>query len=533
MEYTKRFQLLTTYSQILVVLLGLTMVARLIDLTVVNGAYYARMSDQNRLRKTTIYASRGTIFDRTGRVLAESNPQSHLGMHSTRIYRVGEAFGHVLGYLAQPSHDEILLDTCTQQPLLPQAWVGKAGTEKHYECQLRGVNGYILKEVSSTEEFQKIVETVPALAGADITLALDASLQEVAFEQIRDKRAAVVAMKPQTGEVLILVSSPSYNPQDFLDSTQKVKQYLTSQDKPLFNRALEGVYPAGSVFKMVVVAAALEEGQVRPETTVEDTGFVMAGDRRFGNWYYLEYGKTEGAVDLVKSLQRSNDIYYYKISEKLGATNIAKWAQRFGYGSPTRVSLPERSGTLPSPFWKEDVLKERWYLGDTYNFSIGQGYLEVTPLQVAQMTQILANRGRKCKPKLLKIVAGDGVLQDQKAECTSAIISSSTLQQIQKGMIAACEPGGTGWPFFNFSVNQRITDESGNVSEKKQPITVACKTGTAENHSKSEQPHAWFTAYAPAQSPEIVVTVVVEEGGQGSHVAAPIAKEILTKYFSQ
>jgi penicillin-binding protein 2 len=222
-------------------------------------------------------------------------------------------------------------------------------------------------------------------------------------------------------------------------------------------------------------------------------------------------------VDLVKAIKRSNDIYFYKVGEKLGPVDLKIWADRFGFGKKTDIGIDEAEGLIPSSFWKEDVLKEKWYLGDTYNLSIGQGYMLSTPLQVARMTSVFANNGYLCAPQLLKTT-------DTK-HCINLHISEKTLRLIKEGMKEACAPGGTGWPFFDFKVQR--------ADNKSEPIAVECKTGTAEAHADSKHPHAWFTIFAPAENPEIVVTVLVEESGQGSDIGGPIAKEILKSYFER
>ena len=223
-------------------------------------------------------------------------------------------------------------------------------------------------------------------------------------------------------------------------------------------------------------------------------------------------------VDVIKAIRRSNDIFFYKIGALLTPTKIKKWAEIFGYGTKTGLGLDEAEGLIPSLFWKEEVIKDRWYLGDTYNLSIGQGYLLVTPLQVTQATAVFANGGYLCKPQLLKVPSTASASKD-KQNCKKLPISKKTLDLVRQGMKETCLAGGTGWPFFDFKPE------------------VGCKTGTAESQSKETSPHAWFTVFAPydpsAGGPEIVLSVLVEEAGQGSDVAAPIAKEILKAYFER
>ena len=290
--------------------------------------------------------------------------------------------------------------------------------------------------------------------------------------------------------------------------------YLKDQNKPLFNRAIEGTYPPGSLFKLVLAAGALEEKKINDKTTFEDTGILKAGPLSFGNWYFLQYGKTDGMVDIIKAIRRSNDIFFYKTGDLLTPNKIKKWAEIFGYGLKTGIGLSETEGLVPSPFWKEETIKDSWYLGDTYNFSIGQGYLLVSPLQVNQTTAVFANGGYLCKPNLLKSDVKTS-RRDVSTTCKKLPIADKTLSLIREGMKQACSTGGTGWPFFDFKPS------------------VGCKTGTAESQSKESIPHAWFTVFAPFEVPEIVLTVLIEESGQGSDIAAPIAKEILQYYFAR
>jgi penicillin-binding protein 2 len=290
---------------------------------------------------------------------------------------------------------------------------------------------------------------------------------------------------------------------------------------------------------MFVAAAGLEEGVITPEFKIEDTGVLQAGPLKFHNWYFLEYGRTDGQVDLIKSLQRSNDIYYYILGSKLGPEKIKRWAEIFGFQNKTGIGLNEIAGIVPSSFWKEEVLKTKWFLGDTYNLSIGQGYVTATPLQVALATAVFANGGNYCQPKILKSSS------EKDKNCRKVPVSEETYKVIRDGMLSVCEPGGTGHPFFNFEVETNLKPESEvdlnqkdtvnkegvNLTNKKA-IKVGCKTGTAESQ-EGRSPHAWFTIFAPFEDPEIVLTVLIEEGGQGSDVAAPVAKEVLTAFFQR
>jgi penicillin-binding protein 2 len=280
----------------------------------------------------------------------------------------------------------------------------------------------------------------------------------------------------------------------------------------------------------------------------------MAGTQRFGNWEYLKSGKSDGDVNVVGALKRSNDVYFYQLGEKFTPQKIKQWAETFGFDKVSGLGIEENPGSVPSPFWKEETLKEKWYTGDTYNFSIGQGYLLVTPLQIARSTSVFANNGSLCDSTLLKTDSDDNKeLEGYKAvHCTKLPLSDTTLDVVKQGMVAACATGGTAWPLFNFTVNDYSnaptptptlipTGETASGSAKivaktkvpQRPVELACKTGTAESHYKSGIPYAWFTVYGPVQNPEIVVTVMIEEGGEGSDVAVPVAKEVLKTYFER
>lgn len=490
----------------------LILTLRLFQVTIVRGSYFRTISEKNRVKEITLEAPRGTIVDRKGFSIAYSVGS---GDKQIRTYNDGLALAHVIGYRQLASKEDIQNDLCDIK-VRSNDKVGKSGIERAFECQLRGVKGRKLVETNAQGKLLKTLSIDPPIEGKRIQLSIDLELQKKAYELIQDKKGSVIAAIPQTGEILVLTSSPSFDPQEFENNnTLTLEGYFKNEDQPLFDRATKALYPPGSVFKPVLAAGALHDNIIDSKFEIEDTGFITAGPAKFGNWYYLEHGKTEGMVNVVKALKRSNDIFFYKIGEKMGEDNIKKWAQKFGYGHHSGIAIDDSEGLLPSPFWKKDRLKEQWYLGDTYNFSIGQGYLQVTPLQVSLATLPLANGGKLCKPQLIK---------DHPAQCTSLDLSKSALDVITEGMKEACAPGGTGWPLFNFSYKD---------GDKEVPMDIACKTGTAESHAESGKPHAWFTAYAPINKPQIVITVMLEEAGQGSDMAAPIAKELFKAYFER
>lgn len=517
---------------------------KLFTLTIVKGSYYRRLSEANRIQEIPIEPKYGTIRDRKGFVLAE-NKEADVStqkdfIRSERIYYFPEETAHLIGYRQMADKKDIAMDYCPRK-LIQNEKVGKKGVEKLFDCELRGIPGKKLVEVNASGKKEGVIAVIPPIDGKPIQLALDIELQRAAFAALGGRRGAVIAMKPTTGELLTFVSSPSFDPTFFEKGDVRVSEILNNKEKPLLNRITEGVYPPGSIFKPLIATGALEEGIFTDKTIIQDDGFVMAGALRFGNWYFLQYGKTEGPVDMLKALQRSNDTYFYKLGEKMGPEKMQIWAEKFGLGSAVSIGFDEAEGTLPSPFWKSETLKENWYLGDTYNYSIGQGYLSTTPLQMAYALSPFANNGSQCKPQLIKFSS---------PECKKLAISQETIDVIKEGMKRACSPGGTGWPLFDFKVKnvELFAKDLEKIPEAKKasaaasmnrnsiyfkPIQTACKTGTAESHAKSGIPHAWIQVFAPFENPEISVTVLVEEAGQGSDIAAPIAQDVLKAYFER
>lgn len=513
--------------------LTLILIIRLFQLTIVKGSYYRRLAENNRLREFTIEPERGKIIDRKGFVIVKNQPanietkieeilKNKNRIISKRDYQNGIYLSHLLGYLQEADENDLNNDQCYLK-LKPIDKVGKKGIEKLFDCQLRGIPGKKIIEVDALGNYLETIKVIPPIPGKTIQMSIDLNLQKKAYQLLEDKKGAIIVSNPKTGEILTLVSSPSFDPQDFFDNNlDKINQYLNDKNKPLFNRALEGIYPPGSLFKLITATASLEEKVIDEKTEFEDKGTIKAGPLTFGNWYFLQYGKTDGMVNIIKAIKRSNDIFFYLIGDKLGVEKIKKWAEIFSLGEKTNIGLTEETGLIPSKFWKEKVLKENWYTGDSYNLSIGQGYLLTTPIQNLIVTNIFANNGFRCQPKLTKKQPGEKIL------CQKLPISKKTIDIVKEGMRQACDIGGTGWPFFDFKVKSLENNQ-----EILKKINVGCKTGTAESQSKESLPHAWFTAFAPYEDPEISIVVLVENGGQGSDIAGPIAKDILKEYFER
>lgn len=504
----------------------------LIDLIVVRGGYYRDLSLDNRIAESKIPAARGKIVDRKGRVMAESVYQyfkvvdgkrvyddvgefdglkfegNDLAFELRRKYPYGESSAFVTGYVNKTGEDDLKKDDCVRS-LLADDWLGRGGAEALFECKLRGEAGRRLVEVDAKREYLRELGRVDPIIGDDISLSVDAYWQEKVYELVKDRKVAVIISDVKTNELLVMVSSPSFDPNvfSFNRNNQLILEMLSDDTNyPLLNRTIATRYHPGSVFKLVVATAGLEEKVIDGTSLIEDTGVITIGDYSYNNWLWTKRGATDGMVDVVKGLQRSNDIFFYRLGERLGADNIYKWAVKFGYDTESGLGFAgEVDSIVPNPDWKMETKKERWFLGNTYHFAIGQGDLAVNVAQVNKVTSAIANGGRLCQ---LTVEKGG-------KDCVNLPISKQNLDLVIEGMERACNEGGTAWPLFNFKTN------------------IACKTGTAEVGDGSKDTHAWLTAFAPVEDPQIAITVMVERGGEGSDVAAPIVGDILKMWFDE
>lgn len=561
-DYSIRSYLLPLILVVAVVLIF----ARLFFLQVIKGADYRTLADSNRTKTIAIHAPRGIISDRDGIPLVFNVPgfrempvgislrevpdkvrlvgkdealklisqgKTNLEIDSLRNYPYKDAFSHVLGYIGQISKEE--LEQKEFKNYKGGDLIGKIGIEKEYESMLVGTKGKELAEVDSMGKVIRLLGQTDPIPGQNITLTLDVALQKVAYEAMVDaKKGAVIVSNPQ-GEILALLSRPSFDPNLFTmgegyaaeekSSYASVLEILSDlENQPLLNRAIGGTYPPGSTFKLVTAAAGLENKVIDENFVIEDTGILRVGAFSFGNWYFMQYGKTEeGGVNVVKGIKRSNDIFFYKVAELVGIDDLSRFAEKFGLGKRLGIDLAgEQNGTVPTQKWKKDIIGENWYLGDTYHYGIGQGFLLTTPLQVNYWTQIIANGGVGYKPHLLK--NSESRIQNSK------FLSEKTVSLIRQGMTESCSTGGVAWPLFEFKVTL-LGGQASSKSKVDRKISIACKTGTAQHGGEQDLPHAWITLFAPAEKPEIIVTVLSESSGEGSNVAAPIAKKILEEWF--
>lgn len=554
----------------LLLIIPIVLISRVFYIQIIKGVQYRSLSDSNRIRTEIVHAPRGIIFDRNGVPLVFNTPgfrrtvnskiellskdealsliakgEKNIEVDNLRQYPYKEVFAHVIGYIGQISPEELKSSKFSNYN--SGDLIGKMGLEQEYESTLKGVDGKKLVEVDATGKTVRTLGTTDPIPGQDIMVTLDLKLQQAVYNAMdKVKHGAVVVEKPD-GEVLALVSKPSFDANLFtLPSNYKpsgdfssIPQILGDSDnQPLLDRAISGTYPPGSTFKLVNAAAGLASHAIDENWEIQDTGVMQVGAFSFANWYFTGYGRTEGMVNIVKAIKRSNDIFFYQLAGKIGVDALSAKAKQFGLGSLLGIDLEgEEKGLVPTQEWKQKAIGEPWFLGDTYHFGIGQGYLLTTPLQVNGWTQAIANGGTLFKPHLLKNVSNNPINKN--------LLDDHSFNLIREGMIEACDPGGVAWPLFEFRIkNQELRVDGKNFAETVQStssaqfanerhVILACKTGTAEHGDSSTLPHAWITLFAPAHNPQIVVTVLNESSGEGSNEAAPIAKKILEEWFSR
>ena len=452
----------------------------------------------------------------------EELPGFRLEENFKRIYEGGGVFSHVLGYTGRVTADQV-----RENPdYLLTDLVGKSGLEAEYEDVLSGRHGVTLVESYARGGTGRAVSSRAADSGDNLTLFLDAELQEKITEVTRRvlaslglSRAAVVALDPKSGGVLALQSFPVFDGNVFASrlDPENYKRIFENPNKPLFNRAVSGLYPPGSTVKPFLGVAALEEKIIDDKTVINDTGSITVGSQEFRGWSVL------GAVDIYRAIAMSSNIFFYTVGggygniSGLGPDKIGEYLKRFGFSSLTKIDLPgEVSGFIPTPEWKRLAKKEAWFTGDTYNMSIGQGFIQVTPLELAAATAAIANNGFLIKPRAVKTVTGkDGeMIYNVEPEILSRdFVDADSLAIIRRAMGETAVSGSA----------RSLAGLAGGAGGK----TGTAQTGIGNNT------HAWFTAFAPYENPRIVLTVLVENGGEGSSVAVPIAREILEWYLAR
>ncbi len=560
--------------------------ARLWYLQIAKARYFKELSENNRIRVLSIPPSRGIIFDRQGVMLVNSRPsfnlyvipddvqnwdilkeqlcklldmdpeqveqrlaqkkespihpipiklditQDELGRLETfkylipgvyievspqRNYPLGPVAPHVIGYLGEITQKQLKSGQFPGNKMGDM--IGQWGLEKEWQDVLGGKKGGRFLEVDATGQEVQMLSVQDPIPGNNLETTLDWTIQKVPQESLNGKKGAVVVLKPDTGEVLAMYSSPAFDPSSFTRklSAKEWKALFSDPNKPFQNRAIQGQYPPGSTYKMITALAGLEEKVMTPETTFYCNGALPFGNRVFHCWRKGGHGM----VNLHKAIVQSCDVYFYNVGNRLGVDRLARYAQLFGLGHPTGIALyPEKGGLIPTSLWKLKRYKTPWQPGETLSLAIGQGYNVTTPLQMAVATAAIANGGTVLKPILVKRVMasqGNVIKEFFPQKIRQVPINPEYLEMIRQAMAGVVnEPGGTG------------------AGARLFGLVAAGKTGTAQVVTlgkKGGRDHAWFVAFAPVEKPQLAMAIVVEHGGHGGEVAAPIARKIFEAYF--
>ena len=451
-------------------------------------------------------------------------PGVSLRVRPRRSYADGPMTAHVLGYLGEINQKQ--LNVLKEKGYVVGDEIGQYGVERRWEELLRGQSGGQQVEVDALGRRVRVLHEVTDVPGYTVHLTLDRELQTVAFEALKNREGTVVAIDIRNGAVLALVSTPAFDPNIFARGikSEEWSGLIKDQLRPLSNRAIQGQFPPGSTFKIIMAIAALEEGVVNPESFIQDPGFFPFGNRQFRDWKKGGHG----AVNLHRAIVESCDTYFYQLGAKLGIDRIAKWSRAFGLGEKSGIALDdEKSGIIPDTEWKRKRFRQPWFPGETISVAIGQGYVTVTPLQLANMMAAVANGGKLFRPYLVsKVESLDGAtVREYGPDLIRNIeLKPDTLGRVQRGLADVVHgPGGTG------------------AAARSPLVRVAGKTGTAqviemkgaylksEHLSYENRDHAWFVAYGPVEDPQIAVAILVEHGGHGGDAAAPIAKKLFEK----
>ncbi|WP_456431631.1 penicillin-binding protein 2 [Thermosulfuriphilus sp.] len=580
----------------LVLILFSVLIVRLWFLQILHGHEYRLRAEENRIRRVLIPPPRGNIIDREGRLLAGVRPCFNLSVipedvkdmeallkeisrlsgideellrqnlaaqrqrapfrpvilardldrqtvariearryklpgifiqvEPKRYYPHRNTAAHLIGYLGEISPKE--LRDPRFEKYRPGDRIGRTGIERAFEPWLHGVEGERRVEVDAHGRIIQVIKELPPRPGKTLVLSIDLDLQKVAQSVFKDRAGAAIVMDVKTGRLLALASSPSFDLEKISSglSPQEWLALVNNPLRPLENKAIQGTYSPGSIFKIITAAAALEEGAVSPEARVFCPGYYRFGRRAFRCWKPGGHGW----VNLEMAIVESCDVYFYHLGELLGADVMARYARAFGLGRKTGIKLfSEKTGLVPDTSWKKRRFGERWHEGESLIMAIGQGYTLVTPIQIVRMMAAVANGGHLYRPLYLQRVLdpeGREVARVSVEENGRLGLSQETLRRIKKALIGVVEEG------------------TGEASKMKD-ILVAGKTGTAQvvrmgkKRVKTEdlpyeyRDHAWFAAYAPADAPEVAVVVLVEHGGHGGSVAAPLVKRILEAYFQK
>ncbi|ODU05789.1 MAG: penicillin-binding protein 2 [Thiobacillus sp. SCN 63-1177] len=513
----------------------LTEVGKLIEITPGELRRFRRLLAESHEFETVPLKSK--LSDEEVAILAANRyrlPGAEVKARLFRNYQAGPGMAHVVGFIGRINDRDLksLRESGREQNYRGTVHIGKTGLEQSYETLLHGRTGFDQMETDASGRAVRALSRIPPVPGKDLRLYLDEGLQAVAEHAFGDYMGGLVALDPNTGGVLALVSKPGFDPNLFIDGIdpETWKVLNESAERPMVNRVLRGIYPPGSTIKPFMGLAGLELGVRKPEDTIVDPGYFSLpnSSHQFRDWKRGGHG----IVDLRRAITQSCDTYFYKLAVDMGIDRMHDYLQKFSFGEKTGIDLDgESAGLLPSRDWKQRRWKKIWYPGETVIAGIGQGYHLTTPLQLATATAMLANGGKRIEPRLVQAVRDPltHVWQPQPVVVHEQLaIKPEDLAVVRQGMMDAMRPGGTAA-----------------AAAAGATYTIAGKTGTAQvvgikqgarydagSLSRKNRDHALFIAYAPAENPTIVVAVMVENGGHGGSTAAPIARAVFDYYLT-
>ena len=483
------------------------------------GAFYKPVVLQDDISRDHLAIIEAHKFDLPG-VFIDIEP--------TRHYIYKRTASHLLGYLGEVNNDELLSGKYPNVKTGDS--IGRYGVEKSFETYLQGKRGGRQIEVDANGRTIKGLKKVEPITGLDLKLTIDLDLQQTAEKMLEDKHGAVVALDPNTGDVLVMASAPSFDQNDFVGgiNSKKWKALMSDRGKPMTNKAIQGEYPPASTYKIITSIAALEEKVIDIHTTTFCPGFFKYGNRVYRCWNKNGHGN----VSVMEAITQSCDVFYYQAGDKVGVDALAKYAMGCGFNKKTGILLEdERKGLIPTSSWKKKRFNEPWHRGETLSIAIGQGYDLVTPLQMAVFIAAVGNGGTLYRPRIVSAIEGSqgNLIKEIPIEVTGKLpAGKKTLEIVQKGLLDVVE-----------------TDRGTAKRIRLKHVKIAGKTGTAQVFSvksgdklKTEhldfylRDHAWFICYAPAENPVIAVSVLIEHGAHGSTAAAPIAAALIGQYIN-
>ena len=585
---------------LVITLLTSGLIIRLIYLQIVGHEHYSVLAKDNSIKIVPLVPTRGMIYDRQGKVLAENTPsyslelipeqisnmdETLLGLQTlldiptdkielfqklrkrqkrfvstplllsmndeelakfavvrpyfpgvdihtrlVRHYPYSDLTAHVIGYVSRINESE--LKDLPISEYRGSTHIGKLGIESSYENDLHGKTGYAEIETNVQARLLNTINEVNPDPGADLYLTLDIELQKTAYDALVGYNGAVVAIDIKTGGVLALVSRPGFDPNPFVVgiSNDAYQVLQTSENQPLYNRALRGLYPPGSTLKPFVALAGLEFEAINPEQRLHCPGYYQLPgvDHQYRDWKKGGHG----SVDLNQAITESCDVYFYRLASMLGIDNMHSFLQKFGFGEKTGIDLiGEKTGLLPSREWKLAQKKQSWYPGETLITGIGQGYLQVTPLQLARATATLANQGHVVTPYLVdKIVRAHETSPGPEIHQDTIPLKPANVSTVIDGMINVVHSSRGTAKGINTRINYQIAGKTGTAQ------VLGIKQNAKYNENSIDfkfRDHALFISFAPANDPKIAVAVIVENGGHGGSVAAPIASQVIKQYLKE